>query len=174
MYFELLQGRQSKLNNGQLALRVIPELPDIARALSTLIRAAQDSRWQCVTSMWSFCPRGKAVNRSSIMVNSPSVSFLSRQTLREHSINSDQSSSSLSGAVSNMYFELLSAAPGRQSTLDNDQLALRVLPKLPEIARVSTIHLELFSAARGRQSRLANNQIAPRVGAEPRKTARVY
>ncbi|KAJ7469667.1 hypothetical protein FB451DRAFT_1176902 [Mycena latifolia] len=221
------QGRQSKLDNGQLALRVIPEPPDIARALSTLIRAAQDSRWQCVTSMWSFCPRGKAVNRSSIMVNSPSVSFLSRQTLCERSINSDQSSSSLSGAVSNMYFELLSAAPGhqstldnnqltlrvlpkppeiaraspinsdqsssrlsvavpnmylellsaapgRQSTLDNDQLALRVLPKLPEIARVSTIHLELFSAARGRQLRLANNQIAPRVGAEPRKTARVY
>ncbi|KAJ7459386.1 hypothetical protein FB451DRAFT_1182414 [Mycena latifolia] len=225
--FSARQGRQSKLDNGQLALRVIPEPPDIARALSTLIRAAQDSRWQCVTSMWSFCPRGKAVNRSSIMVNSPSVSFLSRQTLCERSINSDQSSSSLSGAVSNMYFELLSAAPGHQSTLDNnqltlrvlpkppeiaraspinsdqsssrlsvavpnmylellsaapgrqltldnDQLALRVLPKLPEIARVSTIHLELFSAARGRQLRLANNQIAPRVGAEPRKTARVY
>ncbi|KAJ7493937.1 hypothetical protein FB451DRAFT_1388070 [Mycena latifolia] len=83
------------------------------------------------------------------MVNSPSVSFLSRQTLREHSINSDQSSSSLSGAVSNMYFELLFRAPCRQSTLDNDQLALRVLPKLPEIARALSTLIRAARDSRG-------------------------
>ncbi|KAJ7692377.1 hypothetical protein B0H17DRAFT_1133110 [Mycena rosella] len=55
-------GRQLRLDDDQIALRFRPELRETARVPSTLIRAAQGSRMQCLTSISSFFPQHPAFN----------------------------------------------------------------------------------------------------------------
>ncbi|KAJ7431910.1 hypothetical protein FB451DRAFT_1197497 [Mycena latifolia] len=154
IHVELLSaapGRQSTLDNDQLALRVLPKLPEIARASPINSDQSSSSLSGAVSNMYFELLSAAPGHQSMLDNNQLTLRVLPKppEIARASPINSDQSSSRLSVAVPNMYLELLSAAPGRQSTLDNDQLALRVLPKLPEIARALSTLIRAARDSRG-------------------------
>ncbi|KAJ7113437.1 hypothetical protein C8R44DRAFT_741039 [Mycena epipterygia] len=95
-------GHQSRLHDGQCTLRAPLEVRATARALSTLITAAQGSRTRRIRSILSFCPGRQAINRGSTMVNASSALLLKCERLPE-----------LLGLA--IIFDILSPSPWRQA-----------------------------------------------------------